>query len=57
MSWLLAWLAVHGEALADQGPLLPELPPPLDPVQGHPGDRPVAVIGQAWIVIGVPRRV
>ena len=42
VSWLLAWLAVHGEALADQGFLLPELPPPLDPVQGHPGDRPVA---------------
>ena len=42
VSWLLAWLAVHSEALADQGPLLPELPPPLDPVQGHPGDRPVA---------------
>ena len=41
VNWLLAWLAQQGETLAEQGPLAPELPPPADPVQGHPGDLPV----------------
>ena len=40
-NWLLAWLAQLGEPLPEQGPLGPELPPPADPVQGHPGDLPV----------------
>ena len=35
------WLAQLGEPLPEQGPLGPELPPPADPVQGHPGDLPV----------------
>ena len=38
---LLAWLAQRSEPLPEQGPLGPELPPPADPVQGHPGDLPV----------------
>ena len=41
VNWLLAWLAQLGEPLLEQGPLGPELPPPADPVQGHPGDLPV----------------
>ncbi|MDC3011617.1 DUF1823 family protein [Synechococcus sp. AH-736-G21] len=41
VNWLLAWLAQQGEPLPVQGPLGPELPPPADPVQGHPGDLPV----------------
>ena len=41
VNWLLAWLAQQGEPLPEQGPLGPELPPPGDPVQGHPGDLPV----------------
>ena len=38
VNWLLAHLAERGEALPDTGPLPPLLEPPLDPVQGHPGD-------------------
>ena len=34
-------LAQQDEPLPEQGPLGPELPPPVDPVQGHPGDLPV----------------
>ena len=41
VNWLLAHLAERGEALPDIGPLPPLLEPPLDPVQGHPGDLPV----------------
>ena len=41
VSWLLAWLAQQGEPLPDDGPLGPEFPPPVDPVQGHHGDLPV----------------
>jgi len=41
VNWLLAWLAQRSEPLPEQGPLGPELPPPADPVQGHPGDLPV----------------
>ena len=42
VSWLLAWLAQREAPLVEQGPLAPELPVPLDPVAGHPGDLPVA---------------
>ena len=42
VSWLLAWLAERSEALAEKGPLAPELPVPKAPVSGHPGDRAVA---------------
>lgn len=38
VNWLLAQLAERGEPLPDLGPLPPLLEPPLDPVQGHPGD-------------------
>ena len=38
VNWLLSHLAERGEALPDTGPLPPLLEPPLDPVQGHPGD-------------------
>lgn len=41
VNWLLAQLAERGEPLPDLGPLPPLLEPPLDPVQGHPGDLPV----------------
>ena len=41
VNWLLAHLAERGVALPDTGPLPPLLEPPLDPVQGHPGDLPV----------------
>ena len=41
VNWLLFWLAQQGKALPEQGPLAPELPPPIDPVQGHPCDLPV----------------
>ena len=41
VNWLLADLAVRGEPLPETGPLPPLLPPPADPVQGHPGDLPV----------------
>ena len=41
VNWLLAWLAQQEEPLAEQGPLGPELPTPVDPVEGHPGDLPV----------------
>ena len=41
VNWLLAHLAERGEPLAEQGPLPELLPPPSDPVQGHPGDPPV----------------
>jgi hypothetical protein len=41
VNWLLAHLAERGESLAATGPLPPLLDPPLDPVAGHPGDRPV----------------
>ena len=42
VSWLLAWLAERSDLLMEQGPLAPELPEPVDPVAGHPGDRAVA---------------
>jgi hypothetical protein len=42
VNWLLAHLAERGEPLAESGPLPPLLEPPVDPVVGHPGDRPVA---------------
>jgi len=38
VNWLLAWLAQHERPLPDEGPLAPQLPVPIDPVQGHPGD-------------------
>jgi hypothetical protein len=38
VNWLLAQLAERGEPLPENGPLPPLLEPPLDPVQGHPGD-------------------
>ena len=38
VNWLLSHLAERGEALPDTRPLPPLLEPPLDPVQGHPGD-------------------
>jgi hypothetical protein len=38
VNWLLAQLAELGEPLPELGPLPPLLEPPLDPVQGHPGD-------------------
>lgn len=41
VNWLLAHLAGRGEPLAESGPLPPLLDPPVDPVVGHPGDRPV----------------
>ena len=41
VNWLLADLAQRGETLAERGPLPPLLPPPADPVAGHPGDLPV----------------
>ncbi|MEB3332106.1 MAG: DUF1823 family protein [Synechococcaceae cyanobacterium] len=41
VSWLLAHLAQRGEPLPEQGPLPELLPPPADPVAGHPGDPPV----------------
>jgi hypothetical protein len=41
VNWLLAHLAACGEGLPEQGPLPEALPPPADPVQGHPGDPPV----------------
>jgi len=42
VNWLLAHLAERGEPLAETGPLPALLDSPLDPVAGHPGDRPVA---------------
>ncbi len=41
VNWLLAWLAERGESLPPQGPVPELLPPPEDPVRGHPGDPPV----------------
>lgn len=41
VNWLLAHLAERGEPLAETGPLPALLDSPLDPVAGHPGDRPV----------------
>jgi len=41
VSWLLADLAGRGEPLPAAGPLPELLPPPADPVTGHPGDLPV----------------
>ena len=42
VNWLLAQLAERGEPLLPElGPLPPLLEPPLDPLQGHPGDLPV----------------
>ncbi len=41
VNWLLAHLAERGEPLAGTGPLPPLLESPVDPVVGHPGDRPV----------------
>jgi hypothetical protein len=41
VNWLLAHLAVRGDALPATGPLPELLEPPADPVAGHPGDLPV----------------
>ena len=41
VSWLLAWLADQGGELPSAGPLPVLLDPPVNPVQGHPGDLPV----------------
>ncbi len=41
VNWLLAELARQEERLPEEGPLPPLLPPPSDPVAGHPGDPPV----------------
>jgi hypothetical protein len=41
VNWLLAHLAERGEVLPESGPLPELLPPPADPVAGHPGDLPV----------------
>ncbi len=41
VNWLLADLAGRGEDLPELGPMPPLLPPPADPVQGHPGDLPI----------------
>lgn len=41
VNWLLAHLAERGEPLPEMGPLPELLPPPADPVAGHPGDLPV----------------
>jgi hypothetical protein len=41
VSWLLAHLAERGEPLPQEGPLPELLPPPGDPLAGHPGDPPV----------------
>lgn len=41
VNWLLAHLAEQGEPLPETGPLPELLPPPADPVAGHPGDLPV----------------
>ena len=41
VNWLLAHLAERGEPLAETGPLPALLDAPVDPVAGHPGDRPV----------------
>ena len=38
VNWLLAFLAIHGELLPDTGPLPELFSPPMDPIQGHPGD-------------------
>ncbi|MCT0225979.1 DUF1823 family protein [Synechococcus sp. CS-1328] len=42
VNWLLAHLAERGEPLAASGPLPLLLEPPIDPVQGHPGDLPIS---------------
>ncbi|MEI6829956.1 MAG: DUF1823 family protein [Synechococcaceae cyanobacterium ELA445] len=42
VNWLLAHLAERGEPLPDSGPLPALREVPADPVQGHPGDRPIA---------------
>ncbi len=41
VNWLLAHLAERGDPLPEAGPLPEPLPPPVDPVAGHPGDPPV----------------
>ena len=41
VNWLLAWLASRLQPLAEDGPLPQLLNPPLNPVNGHPGDLPV----------------
>jgi len=41
VSWLLAWLAARGDVLPADGALPELLDPPVNPVQGHPGDAPV----------------
>ncbi len=41
VNWLLAWLASREQVLAEEGPLPPLLDPPVNPVNGHPGDPPV----------------
>ncbi len=41
VNWLLALLAAQDERLLATGPLPELLEPPLNPVNGHPGDKPV----------------
>ena len=41
VNWLLAFLALEGQPLLEEGALPPLLAVPADPVQGHPGDPPV----------------
>jgi hypothetical protein len=41
VNWLLAHLAATAEPLPADGPLPELLAEPVDPVRGHPGDRPV----------------
>ena len=41
VNWLLAFLALEGQPLLEEGALPPLLAAPADPVQGHPGDPPV----------------
>ena len=38
LNWLLAWMEETGEGLLDKGPLPELFDPPVNPVQGHPGD-------------------
>ncbi len=40
-NWLLAWISIRGEELPEKGPLPLLFDPPLDPIEGHPGDPPV----------------
>tara|TARA_B100000029_G_scaffold95543_2_gene85610 strand:+ start:1545 stop:2003 length:459 start_codon:yes stop_codon:yes gene_type:complete len=41
VNWLLAWMAANGEELFAAGPLPELFEPPVNPIQGHPGDPPI----------------